>query len=410
MKQLLSIFIFSIILLPSNATIYSGSCGSDLSWELNSENGHLSIFGSGEYLSGFHNDNFNDYRDLVKTVSIPDGVTTIGYEAFRDFTSLTSISIPNSVTTLEEWTFSYCTSLTEIVLPNNITSIPYYAFLGCSSLASINLPNDITIIEGDAFNGCSSLMVVNIPNNVTRILENAFANCSSLYDFFINNNWDGVNDHFRAIDGVLFSVDGKTLKLYPSGKRCVSCDGNYTIPSGVTCIDTGAFAGCNFLNEVVIPNTVTTIASGAFSGSSLTKAYIPNSVTTIGAWAFANTALDTLIIPESVTKIESNAFVNCSFSEFFCKATTPPSNDEQGFGFGIDTSTPLFVPDESLNLYKNADFWKEFTTIRTFSDKASVFESTSSTINNKPRKLLHDGHLSIFLPDGTSYNINGAKQ
>lgn len=159
---------------------------------------------------------FNECGRLT-SVTIPNSVTSIGYQAFKDCSLLTSITIPDSVTVIVYNAFSGCSSLTkaefasieslckieflsedanplyyahhlyingqevtEVVIPNSITSINYYTFMNCSSLTSITIPDSVTFIGYCAFAGCSGLTSVTIPNSVTRTDGFVFKNCSSL--------------------------------------------------------------------------------------------------------------------------------------------------------------------------------------------------------------------------------------
>ncbi len=107
------------------------------------------------------------YKDLP--------VTSIGYSAFEDCTTLTSVTIPDSVTSIGSYAFSGCTGLTSITIPDSVTSIGWYAFYYCSSLTSITIPDSVTSIGDWAFNYCINLTSINIPNSVTSIDEGAFA-------------------------------------------------------------------------------------------------------------------------------------------------------------------------------------------------------------------------------------------
>ena len=71
-------------------------------------------------------------------------------------------------------------NLRSVTIPNNITTIGDYAFWGCNSLASVVIPNNVTIIKSGTFANCSSLSSVVIPDSVTIIQNRAFWNCSSL--------------------------------------------------------------------------------------------------------------------------------------------------------------------------------------------------------------------------------------
>lgn len=117
---------------------------------------------------------------------IPDGVTSIGSEAFYG-SGLTSITIPDSVTRIADGAFLGCSSLTSITIPNGVTSIAYGTFTDCSSLTSITIQNGVTSIERDAFFNCRSLTNVTIPSGVMSIASRAFDYCSSLADVIILN-------------------------------------------------------------------------------------------------------------------------------------------------------------------------------------------------------------------------------
>ena len=117
--------------------------------------------------------------DMI-SIDIPSSVTSIGYRAFSDCSSLASINIPERVTIIEEEAFARCESLASIDIPESVTSIGYKAFSGCSSLASINIPERVTIIEEETFAECESLASIDVPKSVTSIGIKAFYQCSSL--------------------------------------------------------------------------------------------------------------------------------------------------------------------------------------------------------------------------------------
>ena len=80
---------------------------------------------------------FSNYPNL-RTIVIPESVTSINGSAFSGCRSLTSVTIPESVTFIGDCTFQNCTSLTSVTIPNSVTSISYYAFGDCTSLKTIN--------------------------------------------------------------------------------------------------------------------------------------------------------------------------------------------------------------------------------------------------------------------------------
>ena len=146
----------------------------------------------------------------VVVITIPEGINTIGRDAFKGCTSLTSIDIPNSVTSIATLSFARCTGLTFIHIPKSVTTIGEGAFEGCTGLTSIKVENDnpkfdsrnncnaivetatnellagcqetfipksVTSIGTEAFYGCTGLTSIDIPNSVTSIGHGAFENC-----------------------------------------------------------------------------------------------------------------------------------------------------------------------------------------------------------------------------------------
>ena len=139
----------------------------------------------------------------LTSVTIPDSVTSIGDNAFNICTGLTSITIPSSVTSIGENTFNSCNGLTSITIPNSVTSIGNNAFCGCSSLTSITIPNSVTSIGIGAFNFCKGLTSITIPEGVTSIGENTFNGCTSLTSVTIPESVTKIGNYaFRNCTGL----------------------------------------------------------------------------------------------------------------------------------------------------------------------------------------------------------------
>ena len=116
----------------------------------------------------------------LKSITLHDGITSIGISAFCECESLTEITIPKGVTSISNYAFYGCKSLKKVVLSEGIKAIGEYAFEGCTSLESIVLPSTLEEINEYAFNGCTSLESVIIPESVTKIGDSAFNDCEIL--------------------------------------------------------------------------------------------------------------------------------------------------------------------------------------------------------------------------------------
>ena len=244
----------------------------------------------------------NTYKNGQGVMTFDSPVTSIGYEAFYEDTSLESITIPDSVTSIGIDAFNCCFSLESVSLGNGVTLIRTSAFYGCVSLENITFPEGITAIGDYAFSVCRTLESITIPNGVASIGFEAFSDCRSLAAFY--GKYASADTRCLIVDGVL-----------------------------------NAFAiGCN-----------------------ATEYTIPDSVTSIGRFAFWFCfSLESITIPDNVTQIGAHAFSDCtSLKNVYCTPQAPPALVDRIF----DNTSPditIYVPKNSVEEYKSQVGWNEY--------------------------------------------------
>ena len=113
----------------------------------------------------------------LRSISIPDGVKEIGYNAFRE-SAIEKITIPDSVTKIEDNAFKDCENLTEVHIGSGVKKLTIKLFSGCKKLQRVTGGELLEIIENDAFKGCSSLTEFKMPPKLRYIGANAFNDCA----------------------------------------------------------------------------------------------------------------------------------------------------------------------------------------------------------------------------------------
>jgi len=251
----------SIIVEEGNSVYHSnGNCLIETKTKTLIVGCNYSIIPSDGSVASIGDNAFYDCSSLT-TISIPDGVTYIGQNAFT-CTSLTSVTIPGSVRYIDDLAFDgcrnltsvefseglegigmsafcCCTSLTTLTLPGSLINA-YMAFEGCSSLTTVTFLDGAEKIDAGMFCDCTSLTSVIIPNSVTDIWEGAFSGCNALSDIYYFgtetewNNIDIIDDndplfnatiHFNATDCDIYGHDYEVTGSVPA--TCVS-DGHIT--------------------------------------------------------------------------------------------------------------------------------------------------------------------------------------
>ncbi len=344
----------------------------------------------------------------MQSISLPNSITYIGDDAFSVCKKLVSANIPNKLTAISDRLFSGCSKLASIEIPNGVTSIGSTAFQGCTSLTSVVIPNSVTIIGSYAFNNCSGLSSVTIGKGVETIKSDAFTGCSSLTGVYISDlaAWCSINHEWYDGNTILLEAHNLYLNgnivtnlVIPNGVKRIKArafDGcssitSVSFPTSVDTIELWSFAHCDNLSSISIPN-IKYIGEQAFAHNpSLTSIEVPSSVKYLGwgtfwnctalkevvlndgleeisGYAFNNTTIEKITIPETVQNIGDYVLGSGTNMHYIaCAATIPPICGEYTFS-SVNKSIPLYVPEASIDAYKAADQWKDFTDIRPLVD------------------------------------------
>ena len=368
-----------------------------------------------------------DGKACPKDVVIPNGVTNIAENAFKD-QGLTSVEIPGSVTEIGAYAFvgnsfssymyipnenanvdtsafessivvvvegtescfirdtndstiltDYFCLATTVEVPDDVTNIADSVFKN-KSLTSVTLPQNLTSIGNNAFKD-NNLESLDIPNSVTDIGESAFVgNSFSSYVYIPNENANVDTSAFNS--SIVVVVEGT--------ESCFVRDpNNATILAHYLCS----------ASTVEIPSDITSIADKVFENKGLNSVTLPQNLTSIGSNAFKDNNLESLDIPNSVTDIGESAFVGNSFSSYVYIPNENTNVDTSAFESSIvvvvEGTESCFVRD-SNNATILAHYPCSASTVEIPSDITSiadeVFENKGLTSVTLPQNLTSIGN------------------
>lgn len=137
----------------------------------------------------------------ITSITIPDGVTKIGWATFNSCTKLSSVTLPDEITTFDTNSFSGCSNLETINFPKSLYIIRNNAFSGCSKLKSIVFPENLKNIYYGAFQSCTGLICITFKGTPTSVVSNVFNGCTNLTTINVpwgegeiaNAPWGAVN-------------------------------------------------------------------------------------------------------------------------------------------------------------------------------------------------------------------------
>ena len=314
------------------------------------------------------------YKDAAKVKSIStwfmDNADITAFDEFAAFTGITY---------LERFAFHNCSNLQRLKLPSSLMGFAGNAVFGnCSMIEEITIPSSFTNFAKNGFNGCTKLTKVKGLENtqITIIDEGSFQNCSSLAEINFPSS-------LKQIGAYAFYGCSSLLEL--------------NIPTDVSNLKIWnlAFFDCQSLSVINIISAISYLGRGAFSGVQLSGVVNFENLTEIGAYALRYTNVTKVIFPAIITLPalfnNDGIFSDCSHLvlvdigenctdigdrslgryvgtqgidiTLIVRASTPPSLGGSLIGIVSANIGSIFVPDASVEAYKQATNWSLYTDV-----------------------------------------------
>lgn len=324
----------------------------------------------------------------IRFVDLPTKLKTIGDNAFDNRYLIGPLVLPEGLDSIGKEAFQH-NYITEVTIPESVRGIGQAAFYDNQTLQSATLNNNMETIVRSLFNNCKKLAVVHGGKNVKNIFYRAFYGCDSL----------------RSIkDVVPVTIDREAFY------KCQKLDSiNF---SRIKYIGYESFYQCYGLKEADL-TTLTSIDRSFAGCMGLKKVTLGNDITTIKSDAFYNChALEEVVLGSSIKSLESNCFYSDqnALKRVYITAPAPPTVDSAPFY--SPTSVTLYVPEYAMVSYKLDNYWSKFTKVEpnpNTPDEVNLYKKLELTSNaripNSPDMYL--GYSSALIVNGNNPQVFG---
>ena len=292
----------------------------------------------GEYSVLEEDGAFNSNQEITSVV-LPKAMYSI--RGFDKCYNLHSVELPDSIKTINGWCFGDTWGLQSLEIPEGVTTIEYEAFYQ-SGVRNVSLPSTLTTIRNFAFDRCRNLESIVVPESVTTLESGAFYLCEGM----------------KRVQ-ILCPLQTLPSTIFYHARNLESVE----LPNTIETIGGGAFDSCGSLASFVFPENVKVIESGAFGGTGIEVLELPASLDSIGDQAFASMGGLQLIRVHAV--VPPKCAGDMVFSNYY-------NTDWRTY-----QEVPLEVPEESIEAYKNAPVWKNFSNICALGATTGVELSTT---------------------------------
>jgi hypothetical protein len=175
---------FDVQAITGGGSTPANSCGDGLIWELNDGALTISYTGTGtgvmDNYASLSDAPWYSHKDDITSVTITDGVKSVGSYSFGYYGNLVTVTIGNDVETIGEYAFGDCYKFTTLNLGNSVKHIGNRAFMWAKVLTGFTLPSTLETIGEYAFLQNKLITSLTIPSNVTSIGPSAFMYCAAL--------------------------------------------------------------------------------------------------------------------------------------------------------------------------------------------------------------------------------------
>ena len=311
----------------------------------------------------------------VTELNIPGIASRIGNYAFCACHDITSVTIGEGVTTLGDYAFFDCPALTRVTLPGTLEKIGVCSFAMNEAFTDVTFGDGLKSIDGSAFYGCTGLRSLSFPASLDSIHYAAFAFCESVEQLELTGGdvWFGEASFYGCTSMKNVKCSPTQTSVGNSAFAACTSLSNIDLGNSLKRIEEYAFYMCNSLEEINIPETLETIGSYAFSSCSrLSRVNISN----LDAWCginfadeganplyFAQTlvvdgeSVKDLLLPEDIRVINKYTFVGCTSLESVTIPASVAVIDKSAFGY---CSGLTHVNAPSLEHWFDIDFKDEF--------------------------------------------------
>ena len=204
---------------------------------------------------------------LLRKITLPEGITTVGNSAFYSCQELVEVVFSNTVTSIGTSAFAECAKLSQITLPDSLESLGAEAFSNCISLESMVIPARTAVMDPGIFYGCEKLKECRFEQGVTLIGDEMFTNCDAL----------------RHVE----------------------------IPDSVKSVGSEAFWSCSALTSITLPEHISQIGARTFYSTGLKELRLPADLSGITLVLLEGAdELEKIIVPKSRKASYEKVFSN----------------------------------------------------------------------------------------------------